>query len=48
MRGAAFQENWERRFAKYQAEFPELAAEFERRVVKGELPASWEASYNFV
>jgi transketolase len=44
VRGAAFQENWERRFAKYQAEFPELAAEFERRVIKGELPATWAAT----
>ncbi|MDX9944506.1 MAG: transketolase [Azonexus sp.] len=44
VRGAAFEENWQRRFAKYQAEFPELAAEYERRVIKGELPATWAAT----
>ena len=44
VRGAAFQENWERRFAKYRAEFPDMAAEFERRVIKGELPATWAAT----
>ena len=42
VRGAVFEENWQRRFAKYQAEFPELAAEFERRVMQRQLPASWE------
>ena len=44
VRGATFQENWDRRFAAYRAAFPELAAEYERRVIKGELPASWEAT----
>lgn len=44
VRGAAFEENWQRRFAAYQAEFPELAAEFERRVGRGELPAGWEST----
>ncbi|WP_306606946.1 transketolase [Azonexus sp.] len=44
VRGAAFEENWERRLGNYRAAFPELAAEFERRVIKGELPANWEAT----
>ncbi|MBU3697267.1 transketolase [Dechloromonas sp.] len=43
-RGAAFEENWGNRFKAYQAAFPAEAAEFERRVMKGELPASWEAT----
>ncbi len=40
-KGAAFEADWGARFAAYRAAFPELAAEFERRVVKGELPANW-------
>ena len=43
-RGAIFQENWDRRFAAYCEAFPAEGAEFERRVIKGELPANWEAS----
>jgi transketolase len=39
--GAAFEENWNKRFAAYRAAFPTEAAEFERRVLKGELPANW-------
>ncbi|MGL4544333.1 MAG: transketolase-like TK C-terminal-containing protein, partial [Plesiomonas sp.] len=36
-------------FAAYRAAFPELAAEFDRRVIKGELPANWaEASIQFI
>ncbi len=42
VRGAAFEENWERRLSQYRDAFPELAAEFERRVIKRELPANWE------
>ncbi|MCB4360643.1 transketolase [Quatrionicoccus australiensis] len=42
--GAAFEENWTNRFQAYQAAFPAEAAEFERRVMKRELPASWEAT----
>ncbi len=42
--GAVFQENWDKRFAAYRAAFPAEAAEFERRVIKGELPASWAAT----
>ena len=46
--GQAEEDEWQDRFAAYQAEFPELAAEFERRV-RGELPANWaEASQAFI
>ncbi len=44
LRGATFEENWTNRFKAYQAAFPAEAAEFERRVMKGELPASWETT----
>ncbi|WP_428825841.1 transketolase [Azonexus sp. IMCC34842] len=43
-RGAIFEENWTTRFAAYQAAFPAEAAEFERRVINRQLPASWEAT----
>lgn len=36
--GAVAESAWLERFAAYQAAHPELAAEFERRVIKGELP----------
>jgi len=39
-RGAAAQSAWEAKFAAYQAAYPELAAEFERRMA-GKLPANW-------
>ena len=39
--GAVFQENWDKRFATYRAAFPAEAAEFERRVIKGQLPTTW-------
>jgi len=39
-RGAKREAEWRARFEKYTAEYPELAAEFERRA-KGELPSSW-------
>ncbi len=42
--GQALQEDWERRFAAYRDAFPAEAAEFERRVMKAELPASWAAT----
>ncbi|MCH2219755.1 MAG: transketolase, partial [Dechloromonas sp.] len=42
--GAVFQENWDQRFAAYRAAFPAEAAEFERRVIKNELPATWAAT----
>jgi len=39
--GAAAESEWQTRFEAYQAAHPELAAEFERRVVKGDLPADF-------
>ncbi|KUI97943.1 transketolase [Vibrio sp. MEBiC08052] len=39
--GAAKEAAWNEKFAAYQAAYPELAAEFKRRV-NGELPADWE------
>ena len=33
--------DWNARFAAYKNAFPALAAEFQRRVVAGELPANW-------
>lgn len=43
-RGAIFEENWNTRFAAYRADFPAEAAEFERRIIKGDLPTHWEAT----
>ncbi|MCX9158182.1 transketolase [Niveibacterium sp. 24ML] len=40
--GAASEAEWNTRFAAYQSAFPELAAEFVRRLA-GELPADWSA-----
>jgi transketolase len=40
--GAAAEGAWNERLAAYRAAFPELAAEFERRM-GGQLPADWEA-----
>ena len=42
-KGAAAEKAWNDKFAAYRKAFPELAAEFERRVVKGELPKDWAA-----
>lgn len=39
--GAKAEAAWNEKFAAYKAAFPDLAAEFERRM-KGELPANWE------
>jgi transketolase len=39
-KGAAAEKAWNERFEAYRAEYPELAAEFERRS-SGELPADW-------
>jgi transketolase len=39
-RGAAWQAEWDALWTKYRAQFPELAAEFERRS-RGELPADF-------
>jgi transketolase len=41
-RGALAENDWNTRFAAYQAAFPELAAEFSRRMA-GQLPAGWAA-----
>lgn len=41
--GAARETQWNSQFEAYKAAYPELAAEFERRVIKGELPADFEA-----
>ncbi len=40
-RGQQQREAWESRFDAYRTDHPELAAEFERRVVRGELPTDW-------
>jgi transketolase len=42
-KGAAAEKSWGEKFAAYKAAYPELAAEFERRVIKGELPADFAA-----
>ncbi len=41
-KGAKAEAAWNEKFAAYKAEFPELAAEYERRMA-GELPADWAA-----
>ncbi|UOD27481.1 transketolase [Massilia violaceinigra] len=41
--GAALEAEWNTKFAAYRAQYPELAAEFERRM-KGELPADFNAT----
>ena len=41
-RGSALEEDWNHRFAKYEAENPELAAKFQA-AIQGELPAGWES-----
>ncbi len=40
-KGAEAEGEWNERFAAYAAEYPELAAEFKRRMA-GELPANWK------
>lgn len=40
-RGANTEAEWNKRFSAYQAEHPELAAEFERRM-RRELPSDWD------
>ncbi|MDY6942475.1 MAG: transketolase [Pseudomonadota bacterium] len=39
-RGAELEQSWDRMFDAYRSAFPELAAEFERRIT-GDLPAQW-------
>ncbi|ABM26115.1 transketolase [Shewanella sp. W3-18-1] len=41
--GAAREAAWNDKFAAYAKAYPELATEYERRVLKGELPADFEA-----
>ena len=40
--GAAREAAWNEKFAAYAIAYPELAAEYDRRVLKGELPADFE------
>lgn len=40
-KGAELENNWMSRFSAYKSAHPELAAEFERRVIKGELPTDF-------
>jgi transketolase len=40
-KGAAVEAEWNKKFEAYAAEYPELAAEFKRRMA-GELPANWK------
>ncbi len=40
-KGREAEEAWNKKFEAYKAEYPELAAEFERRM-KGDLPENWE------
>ncbi len=44
-KGAARESQWRDKFKAYGAKFPELAAEYDRRM-KGELPASWRDVVN--
>ncbi len=41
-KGAAVEQAWQQRFGAYRAQFPDLAAELERRM-QGDLPATWDA-----
>ncbi len=41
-KGAKAEAHWNEKFAAYRAAHPELAAEFERRVIRRELPANWQ------
>ncbi|MEJ2765247.1 transketolase [Photobacterium sp. MCCC 1A19761] len=45
--GAAKEAAWDEKFAAYAAAYPELAAEFKRRM-NGELPANWEEATNAI
>ncbi|MDO9270516.1 MAG: transketolase [Methylobacter sp.] len=42
-KGAKTEAAWNTKFTAYEAEYPELAAEFKRRMA-GELPANWQAA----
>ncbi|NOT13208.1 MAG: transketolase [Methylococcaceae bacterium] len=41
-KGIEAEKNWDSKFAAYKAAYPELAAEYQRRIV-GDLPKSWTA-----
>ncbi|AWK81030.1 transketolase [Photobacterium damselae] len=45
--GSAKEVAWDEKFAAYAAQYPELAAEFKRRV-NGELPANWEEATSVI
>ena len=45
-KGGASQVSWNEKFSAYQAAYPELASEYERRVIKGELPQDFEEKAN--
>ncbi|GLX77673.1 transketolase [Thalassotalea insulae] len=45
-KGQASQTTWNEKFSAYQAAYPELAAEYQRRVINGDLPADFEAKAN--
>ena len=40
--GAAMERDWQRRFEAFRQQHPQLAAEFERRVLRRELPQGFE------
>jgi transketolase len=42
-KGASAEKSWHEKFEAYKAAYPEDAAEYERRVIKGELPADFAA-----
>lgn len=42
-KGARAEQNWQEKFEAYKAAFPAEAAEYERRVIKGDLPADFAA-----
>jgi len=44
-KGAKAEKEWNDKFAAYKAAYPELAAEYQRRMV-GELPKNWKADAN--
>jgi len=42
-KGKSAEDAWNKKFAEYKKAYPDLAAEFERRVIKSELPKDWSA-----
>lgn len=44
-RGAALQAQWQAQFDRYSEAYPQMAAEFERRM-NGDLPADWDTAVN--